>query len=83
MEQHLNSNIHRGTYIICPFCKCGFATATGAMHHLEIGFFPNARSLNHDTILTGTHRRDPNHIITEELPTYRTEPSITATPRVL
>ena len=78
--QHLNSSVHRGTDISCPFCKRGFATATGVTHHLETGSCPKARSLNRDTILTEIRRRDPNHIITKKLLTYhQTESSITAT----
>jgi hypothetical protein len=79
--QHLQSNIHRGNDIACPFCKRGFATATGATHHLETGSCPKARSLNRDTILSEVRRRDPNHIITKKLLTYHTESesSFTAT----
>ncbi|KAL1607157.1 hypothetical protein SLS59_002861 [Nothophoma quercina] len=80
MRQHMNSNIHRGTDITCPFCKRGFATATGVTHHLESGSCPKARSLNRDTILAEIRRRDPNHVITKKLLTYhQTESSITAT----
>jgi hypothetical protein len=67
MKQHLNSKIHRGTDITCPFCKRGFATATGVTHHLETGSCPNARSLNRDTILIEIRHRDPSHIITKKL----------------
>jgi phage FluMu protein Com len=77
--QHLQSSIYRGTDIACPFCKRGFAAATGVTHHLEIGSCPKARSLNRETILTEVRRRDPNHIITKKLLTYHTESSITAT----
>jgi hypothetical protein len=66
----MNSKIHRGTNITCPFCKRTFATATGVTHHLETGSCPNARSLNRDTILVEIRRRDPNHLITKKLLTY-------------
>lgn len=77
--QHLNSSTHRGTDITCPFCKRGFATATGVTHHLETGSCPKARTLNRDTILAEVRRRDPHHIITKKLLTYHDQSSITAT----
>jgi hypothetical protein len=78
-DKHLNSRIHRGTDISCPFCKRGFATATGVTHHLETGSCPEARSLNRDTILTEIRRRDPTHMITKKLITYHESSTITAT----
>ncbi|UPX14579.1 uncharacterized protein EKO05_0005057 [Ascochyta rabiei] len=80
LRQHMNSNIHRGTDITCPFCKRNFATATGVTHHLETGSCKNARSLNRDTILSEIRRRDQSHIITKKFITFHpTESSITAT----
>ncbi|KAF1920940.1 hypothetical protein BDU57DRAFT_465862 [Ampelomyces quisqualis] len=67
LRAHRNSKIHRGTDISCPFCKRGFATATGVTHHLETGSCPKAPSLNRDTILAEIRRRDPNHVITKKL----------------
>lgn len=76
----MNSSIHRGTDITCPFCKRKFATATGVTHHLETGSCSKARSLNRDTILTEIRRRDPNHVITKKLLTFHDESPFTATP---
>lgn len=80
-EQHLNSNIHRGSNITCPFCKRCFTTATGVAHHLETGSCPNARAVDRDTILNAVRRRDPHHLITKKLLTYpsSTSSSIEAT----
>ncbi|KAF1999664.1 hypothetical protein P154DRAFT_436713 [Amniculicola lignicola CBS 123094] len=70
LKQHMNSSIHRGANIACPFCKRGFATATGVTHHLETGSCPNAPSLNRETIYNEIRKRDPNHVITKKLLTY-------------
>ncbi|KAF2655846.1 hypothetical protein K491DRAFT_562853, partial [Lophiostoma macrostomum CBS 122681] len=77
LRQHLNSSTHRGTSITCPFCKRSFATATGITHHLETGSCPNARNLNHATILAEIRKRDPNHLITKKLLTYHSPSSST------
>ncbi|KAI1559830.1 zf-C2H2-jaz domain containing protein, partial [Pyrenophora tritici-repentis] len=80
LQIHLNSRIHRGSNITCPFCKRGFATATGVTHHLETGSCSKARQLNRDTILAEVRRRDPNQLITKKLLTYpESGSSITAT----
>jgi hypothetical protein len=68
--QHLNSNIHRGSPLTCPFCKRTFTTATGLTTHLEAGSCPKARNINHATILAEIRKRDPNHLITKKLLTY-------------
>lgn len=72
----MNSSIHRGSNISCPFCKRAFTTATGVTNHLETGSCPNARNLSHETILSEIRRRDPGHLITKKLLTY---PSSTTT----
>ncbi|KAL5119253.1 hypothetical protein ACEQ8H_002740 [Pleosporales sp. CAS-2024a] len=80
MKQHMQSSIHRGNNVVCPFCKRGFATATGFTHHLETGSCPNARSLNRDSILQQVRLRDPKHIITKKLLTFGDQDStLTAT----
>jgi hypothetical protein len=78
-SQHLNSKIHRGSAITCPFCRRNFTTATGVAAHLETGSCANARDLNHATILNEIRRRDPNHMITKKLLTYPTSSSSTST----
>lgn len=79
----MNSSIHRGSNITCPFCKRAFATATGATHHLESGSCSHARAVNNKTILAEIRRRDPGHLITKKLLTYpsssSTSLSMTAT----
>ncbi|KAF1959877.1 hypothetical protein CC80DRAFT_514305 [Byssothecium circinans] len=81
-RQHMYSNIHRGSNIACPFCRRGFTTATGVTTHLETGSCPNARNVNHASILAEIRRRDPNHLLTKKLLTYPSSSSpatITAT----
>ncbi|CAG8320982.1 unnamed protein product [Penicillium nalgiovense] len=66
LRQHLNSRIHRGTDIVCPFCNAGFVTASGVTHHVESGSCPNASKWNRDTIHRVIHRLDPKVIITNK-----------------
>ncbi|KAF9740250.1 hypothetical protein PMIN06_007053 [Paraphaeosphaeria minitans] len=70
LRQHLNSKIHRGSNMLCPFCNRSFATATGLVHHLEAGSCPQARGVNHATILEQIRRVDPHHVLTKKLLTY-------------
>ncbi|OOF98216.1 hypothetical protein ASPCADRAFT_164606 [Aspergillus carbonarius ITEM 5010] len=67
LRMHLNSKIHRGQNIICPFCKTTFTTATGVTHHLETGSCPRASSLNRETIHKLIRSRDTQGIITNKL----------------
>lgn len=62
--QHLNSRIHRGQNIECPFCHTSFVTASGVSHHLESGACPKAQHFNRETILRMARRCDPNGLIT-------------------
>lgn len=64
--QHLNSKIHRGTSLPCPFCKTKFTSASGLLHHLERGSCPAAPSLNHEKILAIVRERDPHGTITNK-----------------
>ncbi|KAI2673396.1 transcriptional regulator family: C2H2 zinc finger [Penicillium roqueforti] len=63
LRQHLNSKIHRGTNIACPFCRVGFVTASGVSHHLESGACPQAQGLNRDRIHRIIQQLDPNGIV--------------------
>jgi hypothetical protein len=54
----LNSKIHRGKSIECPFCRTSYGTASGACTHLESGSCPKAPKLNRDTILSIVRRHD-------------------------
>ncbi|KAJ6090377.1 zinc finger protein [Penicillium sp. IBT 16267x] len=51
LHMHRNSRIHRGTNVLCPFCKTGFVTASGASHHVETGSCPEAPKMNRETVL--------------------------------
>lgn len=57
-RQHMNSKIHRGRSIECPFCRVSYGTASGACTHLESGSCPNAPTLNRETILQIVRRAD-------------------------
>lgn len=79
LQMHLNSRTHRGSNLACPFCRRSFTTATGISAHLEAGACPNARNLNHGTILAEIRRRDPSHAITKKLLTYPGSTTTTVT----
>ncbi|KAG5933888.1 hypothetical protein E4U53_000831 [Claviceps sorghi] len=64
LRQHLNSRIHRGTNVSCPFCKADYTTASGLSHHLEAGSCSHAPSLNRETILRLIRQRDADGLIT-------------------
>ncbi|KAF1974899.1 hypothetical protein BU23DRAFT_92957 [Bimuria novae-zelandiae CBS 107.79] len=76
LRMHLNSKVHKGDGLGCPFCRRAFTTATGIAHHLETGSCPNARNIDHASILRELRRRDPHHVITKKLLTH---PSSTPT----
>lgn len=67
IKMHLNSRIHRGQDIDCPFCRTCFTTATGMVHHLENGACRNAPGLTRDDIYRIVRRKDPNGIISKKL----------------
>lgn len=71
--QHLNSKIHRGQNIPCPFCKVKFTTASGVSHHLETGSCPNAGNLNHQNIHRMIRERDVHGVITNKLIEWKEE----------
>ncbi|EED21400.1 zinc finger protein, putative [Talaromyces stipitatus ATCC 10500] len=66
LRMHLNSKIHRGSQIPCPFCKVNYTSASGLTHHLERGACQNAPFLNREKILQIVRRQDPNGIITKK-----------------
>ncbi|KAJ5893626.1 hypothetical protein N7495_005317 [Penicillium taxi] len=66
LRMHLNSKIHRGQDIKCPFCRTGFVTASGASHHLETGSCRNAPSLNRESIHNIIRGADQNGMITNK-----------------
>ncbi|RHZ46007.1 C2H2-type zinc finger protein [Aspergillus thermomutatus] len=66
LRMHLNSKIHRGTNIPCPFCKVNYTSASGLTHHLERGSCPRAPGLNRETILRVVREHDPHGVITNK-----------------
>jgi len=72
----MKSRVHQGANILCPFCKVGFATASGVSHHLETGSCPNAKGLDRASIYRELRRRDPSGAITERLLEYPTSSSL-------
>ncbi|MCJ1242725.1 hypothetical protein MMC14_010734 [Varicellaria rhodocarpa] len=67
LRMHLNSRIHQGATVPCPFCRKAFTTASGFTNHLEKGSCPNARALNRETIYQAIRQRDRNGIFTNNL----------------
>lgn len=74
--QHLQSNIHRGFNVPCPFCNTNFTSASGAIHHIERGSCRNAPNLNRQTILRMVRERDPNGAITNKQIVWRDEKNV-------
>ncbi|OCL13649.1 hypothetical protein AOQ84DRAFT_282691 [Glonium stellatum] len=66
LRMHLNSKIHRGTNVPCPFCRVGYTSASGLTHHLETGACTRAPNLNRETILNMIRERDPHGVITNK-----------------
>ncbi|PWY87239.1 hypothetical protein BO94DRAFT_585793 [Aspergillus sclerotioniger CBS 115572] len=54
LKMHLNSKIHRGQNILCPFCKAG-------------GSCPRAPSLNRETIYKFVRSRDTQGVLTKKM----------------
>ncbi|KAI0132015.1 hypothetical protein BJ170DRAFT_227397 [Xylariales sp. AK1849] len=79
IRQHLNSRLHRGSCIECPFCKADYATAAGLCHHLETGCCTKAPSVNRDQVYRLVRSKDPTGIIAKNLigwhgsPTYEAD----------
>ncbi|KAJ1337210.1 GDNF-inducible zinc finger protein 1 [Microdochium nivale] len=67
IQMHLNSRIHRGANIDCPFCDRAYATATGLAHHIETGSCSNAPNLNRDQIYRMIRSRDTSGVMTKNL----------------
>ncbi|KAH8124057.1 hypothetical protein LI328DRAFT_168832 [Trichoderma asperelloides] len=76
-QMHLNSKIHRGVNVPCPFCQTGFTSASGLSYHLETGSCINAPSLNRERILALVRKRDPHGVITNKQIQWRDEESST------
>ncbi|KAK3896692.1 hypothetical protein C8A05DRAFT_39760 [Staphylotrichum tortipilum] len=67
LRMHLNSRIHRGQQVQCPFCRTAFTTATGLVHHVERGGCRGAAGLDRDTLYKYVRSKDPNGVITNNL----------------
>jgi Zinc-finger of C2H2 type len=79
----LNSKVHRGTNLPCPFCKVNYTSASGLTHHLETGSCPRAPNLNREAILRMVRERDPHGVITNKQIGWREDEDVkyTATSR--
>ncbi|KAI5863606.1 hypothetical protein GGS23DRAFT_620380 [Durotheca rogersii] len=67
IKMHLNSHIHRGFNVHCPFCTKSYATAGGLSHHLENGSCTRAPQLDRDTFYNLVRSKDPNGLISKNL----------------
>ncbi|KAI2464899.1 hypothetical protein F4781DRAFT_411154 [Annulohypoxylon bovei var. microspora] len=67
IKMHLNSRVHRGRNLECPFCKQAYTTATGLTHHMESGFCPKATNLNRDVVYRIIRANDPTNLISKKL----------------
>ncbi|KAE8154339.1 hypothetical protein BDV25DRAFT_116490 [Aspergillus avenaceus] len=76
LRMHLNSKVHRGTNITCPFCKKQYTSVGGVAHHLERGSCPNAPRLNRETIYRTLRERDRTGVITNKLIEWKEEESL-------
>lgn len=81
IQQHLRSAAHLGASIICPFCKRGFTTATGLVHHIENSACPKAKNLDRDAIYSLVRLKDPSGLISKKLIGWAGSDSFQATAR--
>ncbi|OTA96565.1 hypothetical protein M434DRAFT_67352 [Hypoxylon sp. CO27-5] len=79
IKMHLNSRIHRGLNIKCPFCMKHYATATGLSHHLESGSCPSVPFLNRDEVYKIVRAKDPGSLISKKLLDWNGSPRYEAT----
>lgn len=81
IQQHLRSAAHLGGSISCPFCKRGFTTATGLVHHIESSACPQARGLNRDAVYRIVRQKDPAGVISKNLIGWKGSDDFEATDR--
>lgn len=67
MHEHLNSRMHRGQFISCPFCSRCYTSATGLTHHLEAASCPDAPHLDRDELFRIVGSKDPGGLICKDL----------------
>ncbi|CCX33544.1 hypothetical protein FPQ18DRAFT_75809 [Pyronema domesticum] len=65
LNQHMNSRIHRGTNITCPWCKNTYPTATGLTTHLESGSCRDG--INRETIYNTIRQHDQRRAFTHKM----------------
>lgn len=81
IQQHLRSAAHLGTSIACPFCRRGFTTATGLVHHIEGSACPKAKFMNRDIVYEIVRQKDPSGVISKKLIGWTGSDSYQATAR--
>ncbi|KAI3396080.1 hypothetical protein diail_497 [Diaporthe ilicicola] len=81
IQQHLRSAAHIGGSISCPFCKRGFTTATGLVHHIESSACPQARGMDRDVVYRIVRQKDPSGVISKNLIGWKGSDSFEATER--
>ncbi|KAI0121923.1 hypothetical protein F4814DRAFT_194350 [Daldinia grandis] len=79
IKMHLNSRVHRGINIDCPFCRNPYTSATGLAHHLERGACPRAPCLDRDEVYKLIRVKDPGGLISKKLIGWSGSPNYLAT----
>lgn len=64
-QKHLNSRVHRGSHVPCPFCNRTFVTASGLSAHLENGGCKSA-PLDRQAVHRMVSGRDPGQLVTRK-----------------
>ncbi|KAL7619895.1 hypothetical protein AAE478_010442 [Parahypoxylon ruwenzoriense] len=78
IKMHLNSRIHRGADMKCPFCSEAYTSATGLSHHLERGSCPDAPSLDRDMVYKIVRSKDSGGLISKKLLDWNGSPKYEA-----
>ncbi|KAL1846010.1 hypothetical protein Daus18300_014385 [Diaporthe australafricana] len=81
IQQHLRSAAHLAGSISCPFCKRGFTTATGLVHHIEGSSCPQARGMDRDAVYRVVRQKDPSGVISKNLIGWKGSDTFEATDR--
>ncbi|KAI1166141.1 hypothetical protein F5B18DRAFT_607421 [Nemania serpens] len=81
IRMHLNSRVHLGTSISCPYCTSPFTTAAGLAHHLETGSCPKATRLGRDAVYNIVRSVDHDGLIAKKLIGWQGSTTYEATER--
>lgn len=81
IKQHLRSAAHMGSSVTCPFCKRGFTTATGLVHHVESSACPKAKCMDRDLVYQIVRKKDPSGVISKKFIGWTGSDSFEATGR--